>query len=291
LNWQLTLAGLLVGLLVGMTGMGGGSLMTPLLVLVFGFKPTVAIGTDILHGAIFKSFGSWRHRTLGTVHAHLTLWMLLGSAPASIAGVALATSLEHRYGESFEDTAAHILGAALIVGGLGFLLKTFVTGREKSDAPFIMARRDKAIAVALGLAGGFVVGLTSVGSGTFFGLVMLLVFPLTAVKVVGTDIFHAAALLWVAGASHLVAGNVDLGAMGWLLLGSIPGVLIGSQVTVKLPERLLRIGLATVLTLSGVKLLDAPTVVFTAVLAAGLALLATVAIRPRVAPEPDRVGG
>ncbi len=291
MNWQLTLAGLLVGLLVGMTGMGGGSLMTPLLVLVFGFKPTVAIGTDILHGAIFKSFGSWRHRRLGTVHAHLTLWMLVGSAPASIAGVAFATSLERRYGESFEDAAAHILGAALIVGGLGFLLKTFVTGRAKTDAPFIMARRDKAIAVALGLAGGFVVGLTSVGSGTFFGLVMLLVFPLTAVKVVGTDIFHAAALLWVAGASHLVAGNVDLGAMGWLLLGSIPGVLIGSQVTVKLPERLLRVALATVLTLSGVKLLDAPTVLFTAVLAAGLALLATVAIRPRVAPEPDRVGG
>ena len=120
---------------------------------------------------------------------------------------------------------------------------------------------------------------------------MLLVFPLTAAKVVGTDIFHAAALLWVAGASHLVAGNVDLGAMGWLLLGLIPAVLVGSQVTVKLPERLLRVALATVLTLSGVKLLDAPTVLFTAVLAAGLALLATVAIRPRVAPEPDRVGG
>jgi uncharacterized protein len=284
-NWQLTLAGLLVGLLVGMTGMGGGSLMTPLLVLVFGFKPSVAIGTDILHGAIFKSFGSWRHRRLGTVHAHLTLWMLLGSAPASIAGVAFATSLEHRYGESFEDAAAHILGAALIVGGLGFLLKTFVTGREKTDAPFIMARRDKAIAVALGLAGGFVVGLTSVGSGTFFGLVMLLVFPLTAAKVVGTDIFHAAALLWVAGASHLVAGNVDLGAMGWLLLGSIPGVLVGSQVTVRLPDRLLRVGLATVLTLSGVKLLDAPAILLVLVLAGGVALIAVVARRPQLAAD------
>src|SRR4029453_14799780 len=144
LDVKLSLAGLLIGLLVGMTGMGGGSLMTPLLVLVFGFKPTVAIGTDILHGAIFKSFGSGRHRRPRTVHAHLTLWMLLGSAPASIAGVAFATSLEHRYGESFEDAAAHILGAALIVGGLGFLLKTFVTGREKTDRPFIMARAAKA---------------------------------------------------------------------------------------------------------------------------------------------------
>ena len=285
MTWQLSLAGLLIGLLVGMTGMGGGSLMTPLLVLVFGFKPTIAIGTDILHGAIFKSFGAWRHRALGTVHARLTLWMLLGSAPASVAGVAFAAWLEHRYGEGFEDTAAHILGAALIAGGLGFLVKTFVTGREKTDAPFLLQRRDHVVAFLTGLGGGFVVGLTSVGSGTFFGLVMLLVFPLTAAKVVGTDIFHAAALLWVAGASHLVAGNVDLGATAWLLVGSVPGVLIGSQVTVKLPERLLRVGLATVLTVSGVKLVDAPAVVLPLVLAAGLALLAAVSLRPRVQPD------
>ena len=114
------------------------------------------------------------------------------------------------------------------------------------------------IAFLLGVAGGFVVGLTSVGSGTFFGLVMLLVFPLTAAKVVGTDIFHAAALLWVAGAGHLVAGNVDLAATGWLLIGSIPGVLLGSQVSVNLPERTLRLGLATTLTLAGLKLAEVP---------------------------------
>jgi uncharacterized protein len=291
LTWELSLAGLLIGLLVGMTGMGGGSLMTPLLVLVFGFKPTVAIGTDILHGAIFKSFGAWRHRTLGTVHARLTLWMLLGSAPSSVAGVAFATWLEHNYGADFEDAAGHILGAALVVGGLGFLVKTFVRGREKSDAPFLLTRSDRIVAVLTGLGGGFVVGLTSVGSGTFFGLVMLLVFPLTAAKVVGTDIFHAAALLWVAGASHLVAGNVDLGATGWLLVGSIPGVLIGSQVTVRLPDRLLRVGLATVLTLSGVKLLEAPGIVVVMVLAAGMCLVTLVAVRaPRGAPQPESVG-
>jgi hypothetical protein len=275
MTWQLSLAGLLVGLLVGMTGMGGGSLMTPLLVLVFGFKPTVAIGTDILHGAIFKSFGAVRHRQLGTVHARLTFWMLLGSAPMSLVGVALATSLKHRYGDGFEDVAAQILGAALIVGGISFLIKAFVLGREASNAPFLLTNRDRAIAVALGFSGGFIVGLTSVGSGTFFGLVMLLVYPLTAAKIVGTDIFHAAALLWVAGIGHLVAGNVDLIAMGWLLIGSVPGVLLGSQVTVKLPDRALRIALATVLTLSGVKLLELPgtTVILPAVVALGLILL------------------
>jgi hypothetical protein len=114
------------------------------------------------------------------------------------------------------------------------------------------------IAFALGVGGGFVVGLTSVGSGTFFVLVMLLVFPLTAVKIVGTDIFHASALLWVAGLSHLAHGNVDLTAMGWLLVGSIPGVLVGSRLTVRLPETTLRVALATVLLLSGIKLLDPP---------------------------------
>jgi uncharacterized protein len=288
LSWELSLAGLLIGLLVGMTGMGGGSLMTPLLVLAFGFKPTVAIGTDIVHGAIFKTFGAWRHRALGTVHARLTLWMLLGSAPSSVAGVVFASWLENRYGDGFEDAAARILGAALIAGGLGFLLKTFVHGRAKSNAPFLLERSDRLIAFLTGLGGGFVVGLTSVGSGTFFGLVMLLVYPLTTVKVVGTDIFHAAALLWVAGASHLVAGNVDLGATAWLLLGSVPGVLIGSQVTVRLPERLLRVGLAAVLTLSGVKLVEAPLVVLTAILAASVGLVVLVAAkasRPRSEPQ------
>ena len=100
----LILAGLITGLLVGMTGMGGGSLMTPILIFLFNFNPAMAIGTDILHGAIFKSFGAWRHRVLGTVHARLTLWMLLGSAPSSVAGVGFATWLEHRYGAGFEDT-------------------------------------------------------------------------------------------------------------------------------------------------------------------------------------------
>ena len=276
MTWELSLAGLLIGALVGTTGMGGGSLMTPLLVLVFGFKPTVAIGTDVLHGAIFKSFGAVRHRQLGTVHARLTLWMLLGSAPTSLLGVALATWLKHRYGDGFEDAAAHILGGALILGGVGFALKTFVQGREKSDAPFLLTRSDKLTAVLIGLSGGFIVGLTSVGSGTFFGLLMLLLFPLTAVKMVGTDIFHAAALLWVAGIGHLVAGNVDLGATAWLLLGSVPGVLLGSQVSVKLPDRALRIALATTLTLSGVKLLDLPRsgVMIGLVLAGGLVALA-----------------
>jgi uncharacterized protein len=259
MTWELSLTGLLIGLLVGMTGMGGGSLMTPILILVFGFKPTLAVGTDILHGAVFKTFGAVRHRRLGTVHARMTFWMFLGSAPMSLAGVQTAEWLQGRYGDGVESTSAKVIGAALVLGGLGFFAKTFVNrGVQPDDSPFLLANRDRVISFALGAVGGFIVGLTSVGSGTFFALVMLLVFPLTAAKIVGTDIFHAAALLWVAGFAHLIHGNVDLGAMAWLLVGSIPGILLGSQVTVKLPERSLRVALATVLLASGVRLLEAP---------------------------------
>jgi uncharacterized protein len=258
-TWQFTLTGLLIGSLVGLTGMGGGSLMTPILVILFGFKPTYAVGTDIVHGAIFKSFGAVRHRRLGTVHARLTAWMFLGSGPLSLAGVGVATLIKHHYGDSAQTIESYAVGAALVAGGVGFLAKSFIKrGIKPSDAPFLLTTRDKVIAVGIGAVFGFVVGLTSVGSGTFFGLVMVLVYPLTMPKIVGTDIFHAAALLWVAGIGHMVAGNVDYHATAWLLTGSIPGVLISSKFTVRLPDIVLRIALGTVLVLSGLKLLSVP---------------------------------
>src|SRR6266487_7007744 len=258
MTWQFTLSGLLIGALVGLTGMGGGSLLTPILVIFFGFEPTLAVGTDVLHGAVFKSFGAVRHRRLGTVHARLTFWMFLGSGPMSLLGVAVATWLKNHYGGA-ESIEAYAVGTALVFGGAGLVAKTFIQrGVQASDAPFLLERRDRLIAFAIGATCGFVVGLTSVGSGTFFGLIMVLVFPLTLPKIVGTDIFHAAALLWVAGFGHLAAGNVDLRTMAWLLTGSIPGVLITSQFTLKVPERALRLGLASVLMLSGVKLIDFP---------------------------------
>jgi uncharacterized membrane protein YfcA len=258
-TWQFTLTGLLIGSIVGLTGMGGGSLMTPILVILFGFQPTYAVGTDIVHGAIFKSFGAVRHRRLGTVHARLTLWMFLGSGPMSLLGVWLATLIKHHYGGNAQTIESYAVGAALVAGGIGFLAKSFISrGVKPSDAPFLLMRRDRIIAVVIGAVFGFVVGLTSVGSGTFFGLVMVLVYPLTMAKIVGTDIFHAAALLWVAGIGHMVAGNVDYHATVWLLTGSIPGVLLSSRFTVKLPDLILRISLGTILVLSGLKLLNVP---------------------------------
>lgn len=272
MTWQFVLAGALVGILVGMTGMGGGSLMTPILILLFGFDAKVAVGTDILHGAVFKSFGAARHRMLGTVHGHLALWMLLGSAPFSLVGVQIASG----FGEGTNSTMQKIVGGALILGGIGFAVKTFVHGKA-DDAPFLLTRRDKINAVAIGAIGGFVVGLTSVGSGTFFGLAMLLLFPLTAPKVVGTDITHAAALLWVAGVGHLVHGNVDLHAMAWLLVGSIPGVLLGSQMSISIPERSLRFSFGLVLVLSGVKLVDVPHSTLIIVVSLAVAVAALIA--------------
>jgi uncharacterized protein len=274
-SWQFVIAGLLIGTLVGMTGMGGGSLMTPILVILFGVNPTVAIGSDIAHGAIFKTVGAVQHRRMGNVRAQLAGWMLLGSAPMSLLGVWLATWLEHQYGDNVTSVMGQVLGGALLFGCVGLVAKNFIASKPIDDEGFVLTNRDRAAAVLIGLFGGFVVGLTSVGSGVFFGLTLLVVFPLRAHKVVGTDIFHAAALLYVAGFGHWIAGNVDMSIVGWLLLGSIPGVLIGGRLSLSVSERPLRFVLAGVLGLSGLKLLDVPkaSVIVVVALAAGLAVL------------------
>jgi uncharacterized protein len=288
-TWQFTLTGLLIGALVGLTGMGGGSLMTPILVILFGFKPTYAVGTDIVHGAVFKSFGAVRHRRLGTVHARLTAWMFLGSGPLSLLGVYVSHQIHA------EKQMSYAVGAALVAGGIGFLAKSFIKrGIKPSDAPFILGTRDKVIAVVIGAVFGFVVGLTSVGSGTFFGLVMVLVYPLTLPKIVGTDIFHAAALLWVAGIGHMVAGNVDYRATAWLLTGSIPGVLISSTFTLRLPDVVLRVALGTVLVLSGLKLVNVPQaqwILLGGLIALGVGLAAYGVVAWRARPRLQTASG
>ena len=274
--WELILAGLLVGALVGMTGMGGGSLMTPILVILFGVNPAVAVGTDIAHGAIFKTVGAVQHRKMGNVRAQLAGWMLLGSAPMSLLGVWLANWLQDNYGDGVESTMGRVLGGALLFGCVGLLAKSFVHAKSTAadEEDFSLTSRDKLAAVLIGFFGGFIVGLTSVGSGVFFGLTLLVVFPLRAHKVVGTDIFHAAALLYVAGFGHFIAGNVDMHIVGWLLLGSIPGVLIGGRLSLSIPENLLRFALATVLGLSGLKLIDVPGTSVAIVVVLGIGMTA-----------------
>jgi uncharacterized protein len=275
MDWKYTVLGLFTGLLVGMTGMGGGSLMTPLLVFLFGVPPTTAIGTDIAHGAAFKTVSAVQHRRMGNVRARLAGWMLLGSAPLSLVGVWAAVQITEKYGEGVEDVMAQVLGAALLFGCIGLVAKSLVHTSPPDDVDWELTNRDRVAAVLIGVFGGFIVGLTSVGSGVFFGLTLLVLFPLRAHKVVGTDIFHAAALLYVAGLGHWLAGNVDFALLGWLLLGSIPGVLVGGRLTLSIPETALRFALAGVLGLAGLKLLDVPGagVIVVVGLAAGAAAL------------------
>jgi len=275
LTWQFTLVGLFTGILVGMTGMGGGSLMTPLLVFLFGVPPTTAIGTDIAHGAAFKTVSAVQHRRMGNVRARLAGWMLIGSAPMSVLGVWVGVQLTERYGDDVESAMGQVLGAALLFGAAGLIAKSVIRTQAIGKPRWRLNRRDKIAAVLIGIFGGFIVGLTSVGSGVFFGLSLLVIFPMRAHRVVGTDIFHAAALLYVAGAAHWAAGNIDFGILFWLLLGSIPGVLIGGRLTLSIPEQSLRLVLAGVLGLAGIKLLDVPggEQIILVVLSAGLVAL------------------
>jgi hypothetical protein len=294
MDWKYTVLGLFTGLLVGMTGMGGGSLMTPLLVFLFGVPPTTAIGTDIAHGAAFKSVSAVQHRRMGNVRARLAGWMLIGSAPLSLLGVWAAVQITDRYGDDVESVMAQVLGAALLFGAIGLVAKSLVHTTELVDDRWRLTTRDKVAAVLIGAFGGFIVGLTSVGSGVFFGLTLLVLFPLRAHKVVGTDIFHAAALLYVAGAGHWIAGNVDFGLLFWLLLGSIPGVLIGGRLTLAIPEQVLRLVLAAVLGLAGIKLLDLPgasVIVVVALSAGGVALLVWIGRHTWIRFQRTRNGG
>ena len=291
MTWQLILVGLGLGLVVGLTGVGGGSLMTPILIIFFNFSAPKAVGTDIFHGAVFKTFGAWRHRRLGTVHGHLALWLFAASGPLAIVGVTVSWLMQDQL-DNAEKILNYAIGVALIVGGLGFLAKSLVKGGiQSSDGPFIMSPRDKIVALATGATFGFIVGLTSVGSGTYFGLVMVLFYPLTMSKIVGTDIFHAAALLWVAGIGHAFIGDVDWHAVLWLLIGSVPGILISSRWTVSVPQMTIRLGLGGILIISGIRLLDKnlPNWAFGSLLgtlAVAVAVYTAVAMRAaRTAPE------
>jgi uncharacterized membrane protein YfcA len=293
-DWKYAVLGLLTGLLVGMTGMGGGSLMTPLLVFLFGVPPATAIGTDIAHGAAFKTVSAVQHRRMGNVRARLAGWMLIGSAPASLVGVWLNVQLVERYGDDVESVLGQVLGAALLFGAIGLIAKSLVQGDLGPEPEWKLSNRDRFAAVLIGILGGFIVGLTSVGSGVFFGLTLLVIFPLRAHKVVGTDIFHAAVLLYVAGAAHWYAGNVDFPLLGWLLLGSIPGVLIGGRLSISIPEQRLRLVLAGVLGLAGLKLLDVPgaeTIAVAVLSAGGVVLLVWLARHSWVRIQRARDGG
>ena len=249
--------GLGVGALVGMTGIGGGSLMTPLLILVFGVKPVTAVGTDLAYGAVTKTVGGWRHLRQGTVDMSLSSWMALGSVPAAVGGVYLLEVLERAHGEDFDDLLITILAVTLLFTGLMTLARALflkrLHGRERETVE--MDARSKASAVALGAVVGVVLGVTSAGSGALIAVGLILLFRLVPTRVVGTDVFHAAILLWAATLAHLLAGNVDFALAANILLGSVPGVWLGTSMSVRVPTAALRTTLAIVLLGSGLGLL------------------------------------
>ena len=246
-----------VGFLVGLTGMGGGSLMTPLLILVFGIKPVTAIGTDIFYAAVTKTAGGWRHLKLKTVNIPLTWWMAVGSVPSAIAGVWALDVLQDRLGDDLDETVFAILAACLlVVGAITLLRSLFLANAIAERDDFEMHTRHKVAAAGIGATTGFVIGLSSAGSGTVIAIMLIAIFRLTPQRVVGTDVFHAAVLLWAAGLAHIVGGNVDFGLAGNILLGSVPGVILGSNMSVKWPQGILRTALGVVLIAAGIALLE-----------------------------------
>jgi uncharacterized protein len=288
------LFGLGVGLLVGATGMGGGSLMTPLLILLFGINPVVAVGTDLAYGAVTKTVGGWRHMRAGTVQLGLVGWLALGSCPGSLIGVWLLERLRDAFGDDFDTFMLVSIAAALLLIGALILWRALARGayakRERPD--FRIEGRHKVAAVALGAFVGFVLGITSAGSGTLISIGLIIGFRLTPRRVVGTDVVHAAVLLWVAALAHLVSGNIDFALAGTILIGSIPGVWIGSALAVRLPERGLRPALGIVLLASGLALVgkagvDIPAAVLIGVpLALVVLSVAVLRRRPRPAGRP-----
>jgi uncharacterized membrane protein YfcA len=238
-----------VGILIGLTGIGGGSLMTPLLVLFAGISPVVAIGTDLAYGAVTKTLGGWRHLRKGTVDLGVSKWLAVGSVPGALVGVWLLDVLHSAYGRSFEPTLLGAIAVALLIVALTILGRALfmptLVAREVEAIE--QTRRTKLTAVGIGAVLGLILGVTSVGSGALIGLALILVFKLTPHRVVGTDVFHAAILLWAAGLAHLVSGNVDFVLMGTILVGSLPGVLVGTHLVTQVPAGALRTVLGCVL--------------------------------------------
>ena len=275
----IVLFGLGIGILVGMTGMGGGSLMTPLLILIFGIQPTTAIGTDIFYSAITKTVGGWRHFRMKTVNMELVRWLATGSVPAAVAGVALVSFVQDRVGEDrLNELVYAVLGGTLLMVGIitlarALILRSLIEERDR----FEVERRHKLAAIAIGATTGFVIGITSAGSGTVIAILLIAVYRLAPKKVVGTDVFHAAVLLWAAGIAHWIGGNVDFGLAGEILLGSIPGVIVGAALSDRAPTGFIRTALGVVLVGSGIVTIQKgdPTVwpIAAAIAAVGLGLV------------------
>ena len=252
-----TAAGFLVGAMVGMTGVGGGALMTPILVLLFGVAPATAVGTDLWFAALTKIVGGLMHHRQGSVDWQVLRRLCLGSLPTSV----LTLAWLHASGQSPVKHGLILtsLGCVLILTAVAIIFRTRTQAWGKAlrtRAPDKFKRAQPAATVLAGIILGFLVTLTSVGAGAL-GVVMLVYlypFRMQPARLVGTDIMHAIPLTLLAGTGHLWMGNVNIGLLGNLLLGSVPGVICGTLLGAKVPESMLRTAIAIVLTAVGFKL-------------------------------------
>lgn len=248
---SLVLMSFTVGILVGLTGMGGAALLTPFLILVAGVKPVLAVGTDLAYGAITKVVGGAIHWRQHTVNLEVVKQLALGSIPGGILGVGLLRVANLR-GADADEAVRHWLGVVLIVVAVVLLARTL--GLLPQTMPSWMERRKRLATTVWGFLVGVAVGLTSVGSGSLMMPFLMMLNPGKPSEAVGTDVVHAAVLLGVTASLHGGAGHVDWGLVPVLLTGSIPGVMIGSRMSKRVPARELKMGLSALLLMTGVSL-------------------------------------
>ena len=248
------LTGFCVGALVGMTGVGGGSLMTPLLILLFGIHPVAAVGTDLLYAAVTKGVGTIAHGYTHTVDWRVVRHLSTGSIPTAMFTLGLLSLCDLRSAHAARLTS-RTLGVALLATALALVFRASLFAYFGTHFPALRLRRANALTVVMGGILGVLVSISSVGAGAIGVTALIVLYPeLSTSRIVGSDIAHAVPLTLIAGTGHWILGSVDTGILGSLLTGSIPGIVVGSWMTIRVPDRVLRLVLAAVLFVVGGRL-------------------------------------
>jgi uncharacterized membrane protein YfcA len=295
IDLTMSLAGLIVGVIVGLTGMGGGALMTPVLVLFFHTAPSSAVSSDLVTSLFMRPLGGAVHWRRGTVHRSLVFWLLISAVPSAFAGVFVLKALNTS--NQLQDRIKLGLGAALFLAFASMVLRMLTASRAATAAEGdgLDTPVRKLPTVMIGLLGGLVVGMTSVGSGSMMIVALMWLYPrLSNRALVGTDLVQAIPLVGSAALAHLLFGDVSFGVTASLLIGSLPGVFVGAQISSRTTAPWLRPVLAAVLLASALKLVNAPSVpTGAAALGVGIALVGLYLRRARQdrAAQPDVVDG
>jgi uncharacterized protein len=290
IDFSVALAGLAVGFIVGLTGMGGGALMTPILVLLFGIPPLAAVSSDVVASMIMKPVGGAVHWRRGTVHKRLVLWLMLGSVPSAFLGVVLLKSLG---GEAMlQNLVKNALGIALLVVVAGLLVRPLLQRRHTDGDSQVPLHVRPLPSLLIGIVGGLVVGVTSVGSGSLMIVLLLMLYPrIRMSELVGTDLVQAIPLVSSAALGHLLFGDFQLGLSASILIGSIPGVFAGALFSTRAPDHVIRPALMVVLLGSSLKLLGAstPVVLATVALSAVIGIFYAVSVAQAKARAPRTI--